>query len=92
MPLSVIRREVAAMLRQANEHIAEAEAKFASGDMREKVDAAGELSFLKRQKATVEERLREIDAQPQATETLFQWVKEEVFNLNVRLQDWITHR
>ena len=45
--------------------------------------------MLERQKAMVEGRLREIEAQPQATETLFQWVKEQVFNLNMRLESWI---
>jgi hypothetical protein len=91
MSLPLIRHEVSMMLSQSNEHIAEAEAKLATGGFREKVGAAGELSFLKRQKATVEQRLNEIDAQPDATETLLQWVKEEVFNLNLRLASWIAH-
>jgi predicted nucleic acid-binding Zn-ribbon protein len=71
-----------------NERIAEAEKALASGTRREKVDAAGELAFLRRQKATIEDRLKEIEAEPHATETLFEWVKEEAFNLNLRLQSW----
>jgi hypothetical protein len=48
------------------------------------------LSFLRRQKETIEGRLKEIDAAPEgASESLFRWVKEEVFNLKLRTESWI---
>jgi len=36
--------------------------------------------------------MAEIDAHPDASETLYEWVKEELFNLNLRLDSWIAHR
>jgi hypothetical protein len=89
MPMTVIKGEVAMMLRQASQQIAEAEAKLASGTYGEKVHAAGELAFLKRQKETLDLRLEEIENHPEASETLFQWIKEEWFNLTLRLDNWI---
>ncbi|HWE45325.1 MAG TPA: hypothetical protein VG407_04780 [Caulobacteraceae bacterium] len=61
---------------------------MARGAYRGKVNTAGELGFLSRQKAMIVERLAEIDSRPQATETLLQWIKEEVFNLKLRLEQW----
>ena len=37
----------------------------------------------------LEHRLKEIEANPNATETLFQWIKEECFGLSLRLDTWI---
>jgi hypothetical protein len=89
MSMPVIRSEVALMLADADQKFALAEADLAKGDARKKVKAAGELTFLKRQKEELEQRLKEIDASPAASETLFQWIKEEVFNLTLRLESWI---
>jgi hypothetical protein len=89
MSMPLIKAEVATMLSQVNEQITNAEAKLADGSDRQKVDAVGELTVLKHQKETVEGRLREIQARPDATETMFQWIKEEVFNLKLRLEIWI---
>ena len=87
MPL--IKAEVDTMLAQVNKQISDAEAKLADGADRQKVGAAGELAVLKSQKESVEGRLIEITARPDATETMFQWIKEEVFNLKLRLEIWI---
>ena len=89
MSMPVIRREVAMMLAQVNGRITEEEAKFASGTDSDKVAAAGELAFLRRQHEMLEHRLKEIEANPNATETLFQWIKEECFGLSLRLDSWI---
>ena len=89
--MQLIRHEVIMMLSQANLKILEEEQKIAAGSDRERVTAAGELLFLKRQRQTLEQRLAEIEARPKAPETLYQWVKEEVFNLNMRLESWIAH-
>jgi DNA polymerase/3'-5' exonuclease PolX len=78
------------MLAEVNEQLAEAERRLSSGTPIEKVKAAGELSFLRRQKETIADRVKEIDAAPKdASETLFRWVKEEVFNLKLRTESWI---
>lgn len=92
MSMPLIRGEVRAMLAQANHQIAVAEAALAGASDRAKIEAAGELAFLKRQKETLEQRLKEIDRAPAASETLFQWIREEWFNLTLRLQNWVAHQ
>jgi len=88
--LDNIRHEVGMMLADVNEKLAEAEIQLSRGSPIEKVKAAGELSFLRRQREMIEDRVKEIDAAPEgASETLFRWVKEEVFNLKLRLESWI---
>jgi len=90
LALDNIRHEVVMMLAEVNERLAEAERQLAKGTYREKVNAAGELSFLRRQREMVEDRMKEVDAAPAgAPETLFRWVKEEVFNLKLRLESWL---
>lgn len=89
MPMSAIRDEVAMMLAEADKKIAKAEAQLAAGGPRRKVEAAGQLAFLKRQRQTLADRLAAVEAEPDAPETLFQWIKEEVFNLTLRLETWI---
>jgi hypothetical protein len=37
----------------------------------------------------LERRLKEIEANLNATETLLQWIKEECFGLSLRLDTWI---
>jgi len=90
LALDNIRHEVGMMLADVNERLAEAERQLSRGTPSEKVNAAGELSFLQRQKETIEDRVKEIDAASEgASETLFRWVKEEVFNLKLRVESWI---
>lgn len=88
MSMPTIRHEVADMLAQTNAKVAEAEAKLQKGTASEKVRAAGELAFLRTQRDSIQARLSEIDAKPDSSETLYQWTKEELFNLGLRLQDW----
>ncbi|HWA63216.1 MAG TPA: hypothetical protein VG939_17695 [Caulobacteraceae bacterium] len=89
MTMQQIGREVAMMLDQVDQRIAEAEAKLAKGADRQKVEAAGELAFLKRQQASLKHRLDEIRAHPDSPQTLFQWLREEVLNLTMRLDGWV---
>ncbi len=91
MPLDHIRGEVGMMLTEVNKRLALAERLLQEGTMREKVDAAGELAVLRRRKALVEARENEIEALPaDVRETPLRWLREEVFNLNVQLQSWIS--
>jgi hypothetical protein len=90
MPLEHIRHEVRLMLDDVNYRLAEAERQLATGTLRGRVDAAGELVFLRDRKAIVETRLKEIEALPaSASETPWRWLKEELFNLKVQLQSWV---
>ena len=91
MALDNIRHEVGMMLADVNERLAAAERQLSRGTPSEKVRAAGELSFLRRQRETIEDRVKEIDGAPEgSSETLFRWIEEELFNLNLRLESWIT--
>jgi len=89
MSLSIIKNEVSLMLAEVNRKLGEAEAKLAAGSDQEKVAAAGEVAFLKDQHRTIKARLAQIDSHPEASESLFQWFKEELFNLGVRLDEWV---
>lgn len=88
MTKSLIRQEVELMLSDLDADLAKAEALRAKGGLK-RVEAAGELADLKRQKAALVGRLKEIDAEPEAHDTFFRWVKEDLFNLKLRLADWI---
>ena len=89
MALDHIRHEVSMMLSDVDRQLAEAEQRLAKGTFRQKVDAAGELAFLRGQKEMIETRLKHVDAAPAAAaETPMRWLKEEVFNLKLRLADW----
>lgn len=90
MALDNIRHEVSMMLAEVNLRLAEAEDRLAKGTLRERVDAAGELTFLRSQKEMIETRMKVIDSAPaDATETPLRWLKEEIFNLKLRLDAWI---
>jgi hypothetical protein len=88
MTKSLIRQEVELMLSDVDADLAKAETRRAKGGLK-RVEAAGELADLKRQKAALVGRLKEIDADPDANDTFFRWVKEDLFNLKLRLANWI---
>jgi hypothetical protein len=93
MPLDHIKREVNMMLGHANQRIALAEAKLTAGNKYDRVKAAGELNFLKRQKEALAARTRDLETAPKgASETLFAWLKEEWFNMSQRIESWIADR
>jgi hypothetical protein len=90
LALENIERDVRRMLADVNEQLAEAEQRLAQGAMREKVDAAGELVFLRSHKEMVEARLARLNAvAPAAAETPLRWLREEIFNLKLRVESWI---
>ncbi|HZK99654.1 MAG TPA: hypothetical protein VFC47_07115 [Caulobacteraceae bacterium] len=93
MALDHIKHEVAMMLAATNEHVREAEGKLIRGGDVQKVKAAGELDFLKRQKAALEGRMAELEASPEGvTETIAEWLKQEWFNLKQRFEEWVVER
>jgi hypothetical protein len=88
--LDNIRKEVGMMLDDVNARLAEAEHLSAQGTLAQKVDAAGELSFLRGQKDMIVARMKVLDgASANAAETPLRWLKEEIFNLKLRLESWI---
>jgi hypothetical protein len=90
MALDRIRDEVGLMLADIDKRLAEADRLLSQGTLRQKVDAAGELAFLHVQKQMVDARLKQVDAvRPDAAETPLRWMKEEVFNLKLRLEQWL---
>ena len=91
MSMQVIHHEVALMLSLVKIAIADAERQIAAGTDRERVHAAGELSLLRRQSEELQGRLAEIERRAGAHESVYQWLKEEVFNLSLRLESWIAH-
>ena len=90
MSMPNIRHEVEMMLAEVEQQIAEAEARHEAGG-RAGVAATGELTFLRRQKAAIDARLAEIDKDPSAHETLFEWIREETFNMKFRLASMLEH-
>jgi len=92
MSMPTIRHEVAMMLSQVNTKIAEAESALAAGTLREKVNAAGDLDALRRQKQKIEARLVEVDARLETSETFLAWLKEQILNLDLQLDSLLAQR
>ena len=90
MSLADIRHEVVLSLALTKEAQHEARWAYTHGSYGEKVLAAGELSFLQRQKARLERRLDEVDriAERQA---FFSWHRQVWFNLMFQVESWIAH-
>jgi hypothetical protein len=90
MSLTGVKQEVAMTLPQVEERLLEMQRKLAEGAPREKVEAAGELEFLRQQKTGLERRLAELDHLPEGRwETIRQWLKEEAEMLELRSENWI---
>ncbi len=91
MALDHIRHEVVLALAQTKDLIREAAMMVRRGDDAERVDAAGELDFLQRQKLMLERRLLEVDRRLAEPETPFRWFRQEWFNLMLHFESWIAH-
>ena len=91
MALAEIRHEVVLSLAQTKEAQREARSFLANGTYLEKVEAAGELDFLSRQKMLLERRLYEIDVRIAERRTMFNWFRQEWFNLMLHCESWIAH-
>ena len=90
MSIEPLKHEVRDLLAQANDKIQQAEQKLAGGTGDQRVHAAGQLVFLKRQKDELETRLRELDHSPdEVSRTVIQWIKEDWMILMQRLESWI---
>jgi hypothetical protein len=93
MSIETIKAEVRGLLAQANLKFRDAERLVAGGTDRERVDAAGQLVFLKRHKHELEARMRELDNVPEGVaSTVFQWFKEDWVILLQRLEMWMESR
>ena len=91
MSLEPIRHEVIIAIAQTNEAMRDAQHALDSGADREKVEAAGELAFLKRHKALLVLRLREIEWRMAGHGTLFSWLRQAWFNFVLGFESWIAH-
>jgi hypothetical protein len=91
MSLADIRHEVVLSLALTKEAQHEARWAYDHGSYVEKVLAAGELSFLQRQKTRLERRLDEVDRRIAERRTLFSWYRQVWFNLTVQVESWIAH-
>ncbi len=89
MPMPLIRRDVAQILAQTTIEIADAEIVLRDGPDLEKARAAGRLALLYRHREELLRRMAEIDQHPEASESLFQWIKEEAFSLSLGIERWI---
>jgi len=92
MSIEPLKAEVTHLLADADYKVREAERSLWLGGPEEKIVAAGELTFLKRQQESLRGRLHELEAcQGDSLETIFQWFREEGMLLRQRLEDWIVH-
>ena len=90
MSVEPIKTEVQQLLAQADEKVRRAEALHLDGTDRQKVEAAGQLVTLRRQKAELESRLAEIEGSGGGGgATAHQWLKEDWMLLMNRLDDFI---
>lgn len=92
MSMTALKKEIELELLQVERRLLEARGRLAAGDPRDKVEAAGELEFLKHQKLGLESRLTKLDELPDgAWNTLREWFKEEASILSRRLEGWVVH-
>jgi predicted nucleic acid-binding Zn-ribbon protein len=91
MALADIRNQVRLALAQTRERQREARAMLAAGTDEEKVEAAGELDILARQRAMLEARMREVDRRIVERRTLFSWYRQTWFSLMFYFESWIAH-
>jgi hypothetical protein len=92
MSFAAVRQELNPRLLRVDDRLREIEAELAAGTPRDRVEAAGELEFLKQQKRDLEQRLARLDHLPDgAWATLREWLNEEATMLERRLEGWIAH-
>ena len=91
MALADIRHEIVLTIAQTKEAQREARKALAHGSYFEKVEAAGELDFLRRQRSHLDLRLAELDQRIAEHRTLFTWFRQTWFNLMLQFERWIAH-
>jgi hypothetical protein len=93
MSVEPIRSEVERLLAQADERVRRAEQLHHDGTDAQKVEAAGQLTWLRRQRADLGARLNELDRSPGGGgATIGQWFKEDWMLLIQRLDAFIDGR
>ncbi|HWA64035.1 MAG TPA: hypothetical protein VG939_21865 [Caulobacteraceae bacterium] len=92
MPIQTIKNDTRDLLKEADKKVALAERRLAEGTPAEKVQAAGDLSVLKRHRAELAARLDELDkAKDGALPTLAERLKEEGMLLRQALENFSIH-
>jgi hypothetical protein len=91
MALSDIRHEVVLALALTNEAMREEQRTLEAGSDMEKVEAAGELDLLHRQKRMLQTRLKQVDRLAAERESPFAWMRQEWFSLMLHFESWIAH-
>jgi hypothetical protein len=91
MSVEAIRTEVERLLAQADERVRRAEALRLEGADEEKVEAAGQLTWLVRRRDDLTTRLDELNHTPGGS-TVGQWFKEDWMLLIQRLDAFIDGR
>jgi hypothetical protein len=90
MSVEPLKTEVRGLLAQADEKVRRAEHLYAQGADEQKVEAAGQLVSLKRQKIELEARMAELDRAPGAGGSVArQWLKEDWMLLMNRLDAFV---
>jgi hypothetical protein len=89
--LSDIRHGVVLSLALTNEAIRDAQRMLETGSDTEKVEAAGELDLLHRQKRMLKTRLKQVDRLASERQTLLAWARQEWFSLMFQFESWIAH-
>jgi hypothetical protein len=93
MSVEPIKTEVRRLLAMADEKLKRARLLHDQGSDAQKVEAAGQLVFLERQKQALEARMTELDqADEKGPATTVQWFKEDWMLLMQRLDAFIDGR
>lgn len=93
MSVEPIKTEVRRLLAMADEKLKRARQLHARGSDAQKVQAAGQLIFLERQKQALEARMAELDhADQKGPATTVQWLKEDWMLLMQRLDAFMEGR
>ncbi|HUO21348.1 MAG TPA: hypothetical protein VMU59_02390 [Caulobacteraceae bacterium] len=87
-----VRTEVERLLAQADERVRRAEQLHQDGSEAQKVEAAGQLTWLRRQRDELKARLAEVDQPDGGGSRVLQWVKEDWMLLLQRLDAFIDGR
>ncbi len=90
MSMEPLRHEVRDLLIQADDKVHTAVKALTTGSDEQRVRAAGQLVFLRRQRDELEARMRELDRCPDGVaQTIGQWIKEDWMILMQRLETWM---
>jgi hypothetical protein len=92
MSVETIKTEVQQLLAQADEKLRRAQRRYDQGSDAEKVTAAGQLVFLRRQKEALDGRMADLDRVKDGGGATTQWFKEDWMLLMQRLDAFMEGR